>query len=587
MTIAYCDYNYNGSSRRTQTNVKVVRKFAASTDRVAIERVFGFCQQAPSRRCSGVDMIQPMGVAVVFLALVACSAGSGVPGEREEQVRARNPLIWADVPDPAVIRVGETYYMSSTTMHMIPGLPLMKSDNLVDWELIGYGHHTLSDGDESTLSNGEQAYGQGSWASSLRYHQGRFYVSTFANHTGKTYIFSTDDIESGQWQRSVIDELFHDASLVFDGGRVFLLYGNDDIHLVELTADATALKPGGLRTTVIENASSIAGDEFWVPAEGAQVLKKDGHYYINLISWPAGGMRTQLVYRAEQLTGPYEGRVVLQDRGIAQGGLIDTPAGDWYAFLFRDSGAVGRIPYLVPVQWRDGWPVYGVDGQVPNALDISSRQPGLGNIVASDDFEYPTTKPSASKGDLKLAWQWNHNPDDRGWSVTERPGYLTLTHRRIDRGLMDTRNTLTQRTFGPESQATVALDTSNLRTGDIAGLAALQAHYGFVGVEQSASGKSLVMVTGEPGDLGATEQVEARIDLTQPLVYLRIRADFRGQRDTATFWYSLDGDQWTKIGTPLAMEYTLPHFMGYRFALFSYATQTLGGRADFDFYRVD
>jgi len=539
-----------------------------------------------------VNWIKPLGMAALML-LSGCSGQPGTFGQSERGAeqgahdasasspspdqRASNPLIWADVPDPSVIRVGDTYYMSSTTMHMNPGLPIMKSHNLVDWELLGYAYDTLSDGNESTLSQGEQSYGQGSWASSLRYHQGRFYVSTFANHTGKTYIFSTDDIENGNWERATIDELFHDASLVFDQGRVFLIYGNDDIHLVELNAEATAVKPDGLSTTLIEKASAIAGDEFWVPSEGAQLTRKDGMYYLNLISWPAGGMRTQLVYRAEQLTGPYEGRIVLEDRGIAQGGLIDTPDGDWYAFLFRDFGAVGRIPYLVPVQWRDGWPVYGIDGKVPERLPIVATGDGLNNLVASDDFDY------ASDADLKLAWQWNHNPNDRGWSVTGPPGYLTLTNQRVDSGLLDTRNTLTQRTFGPKSRATVALDVSELRSGDRAGLAALQANYGFVGVEQTDSGRALVMVSGN----AEQEQVQARIPLTQSTVYLQIRADFEDQRDQASFWYSLDQEQWTRIGEPLTMEYTLPHFMGYRFALFSYATEQTGGRAAFDYYRVE
>ncbi|MCP8898124.1 glycoside hydrolase 43 family protein [Gilvimarinus xylanilyticus] len=530
-------------------------------------------------------MILRMGLVAALWALLACSSQTESPAHAVSQTTARNPLIWADVPDPAVIRVGDTYYMSSTTMHMNPGVPLMKSTNLVDWELIGYAYDTLADGDASTLSNGEQSYGRGSWASSLRYHNGRFYVSTFANHTGKTYIFSSDDIESGEWQRAEIDELFHDASLVFDQGRAFLLYGNNDINLVELTADASAVKPGGLRTTVIENASSIAGENFWVPAEGAQVSKRNGYYYINLISWPANGMRTQLVYRAKQLTGPYEGRVVLQDRGIAQGGLIDTPEGDWYAFLFRDFGAVGRIPYLVPVRWQNDWPVYGVDGKVPETLSITSQQSGLGNLVASDDFDYSEIGSEAVA--LKPAWQWNHNPDASGWSVTERPGYLSLTNQRIDQGLLDTRNTLTQRMFGPEARATVALDTTHLKPGDVAGLAALQAQYGFVGVEKTETGASLIMVSGQSKDDKVTQSEQARVALPQTKVYLQIRADFKDQRDLASFWYSLDGMHWNTLGTELKMEYTLPHFMGYRFALFSYATQTPGGRADFDFYRLE
>src|SRR5690625_6166137 len=112
---------------------------------------------------------------------------------------ATNPILWADVPDPSVIRVGDTYYMSSTTMHMSPGLPIMKSTDLVNWELVSYAYDTLVDNDQMTLQDGQDAYGKGSWASSLRYHDGRFYVSTFSATSGRTHIYSTDDVESGDW----------------------------------------------------------------------------------------------------------------------------------------------------------------------------------------------------------------------------------------------------------------------------------------------------------------------------------------------------------------------------------------------------
>lgn len=111
--------------------------------------------------------------------------------------QARNPLLWADVPDPAVIRVGDTYYMSSTTMHMSPGLPIMKSRDLAHWELVGYAYETLADNDALALRNGKNAYGAGSWASSLRFHQGTYYATTFSSTTGRTHVFATRDIERG------------------------------------------------------------------------------------------------------------------------------------------------------------------------------------------------------------------------------------------------------------------------------------------------------------------------------------------------------------------------------------------------------
>ncbi len=523
-----------------------------------------------------IRILGPLACLICALLVGACQSV-----ETPVKVAARNPLIWADVPDPAVIRVGDTYYMSSTTMHMNPGLPIMKSQDLVNWELVGYVYDTLSDDEASRLDNGKQVYGRGSWASSLRYHEGRYYVTTFANTTRKTYIFSTDDIEKGQWQRAELDELFHDASLVFDNNRVFLLYGNDDIHLVELTADASAIKADGVRSTLIKKASAIAGTEFWVPAEGAQMLKVGNHYYLNLISWPAGGMRTQLIYRADNFFGPYEGRIAFADRGIAQGGLIDTPAGDWYAFLFQDHGAVGRIPYLVPVYWQDSWPIYGdlnEEGkrQAPHELPISVTHQGLNNLVATDEFNYAVNEP------LKLAWQWNHNPVNAGWSLVERPGHLRLTNQRIDTRFVDTQNTLTQRTFGPTSSARTLIDTSRMKPGDYAGLGALQANYGFVGVERSGEASALVMAKGTP----ESWQVIERIPLAQPQVHLRIDMDFRERADIASFWYSLNGNDWLPIGESLAMKYTLPHFMGYRFALFNFATQHAGGSVDFDFYRI-
>jgi beta-xylosidase len=487
--------------------------------------------------------------------------------------KARNPLIWADVPDVSVIRVADTYYMSSTTMHMSPGLPIMKSKDLVNWELIGYAYDTLTENDAMTLRNGENAYGRGSWASSLRYHNGNFYVSTFSATSGKTHIFKTEDIESGEWVESAFAPDLHDHSLFFENGRVYMIYGGGDIRLVELKSDLSGVKTDGVNQVIIPNASAVAGDDIMLPAEGSQLRKIDGKYYLLTITWPRNGMRTVLVHRADTLTGPWEGRVALQHQGVAQGTLVDTPDGKWYALLFGDRGAVGRIPYLVPVKWEDGWPVFGVDGKVPKTLDIAVQNQDLSNLVAPDEFE---------NTDLRLAWQWNHNPDNSLWSLSERAGYLRLTNGRVDPNFLQTRNTLTQRTFGPKSTATTSIDVSGMRDGDVAGLALLQKHYGYVGVKQEGGERFITMVNAE----AKTAQKAGRVPLEEDVVYLKADADFRNLKDQAQFYYSLDGNTWQPIGEPLAMKYTLPHFMGYRFGLFNYATQTPGGHVDFDYYRA-
>lgn len=491
---------------------------------------------------------------------------------------ARNPIVWADVPDLAAIRVEDTYYMSSTTMHLSPGLPIMKSKDLVNWQIVGYAYSTLGDHDALTLQNGKNAYGAGSWASSLRYHEGTFYVTTFSSTTGKTHVYRTKDVEKGPWTENSFRPALHDHTLFFDDdGRVYMIYGGGNLRLVELTADLSGIAPGGVDHVIITDASRVAGPNIGLSAEGSQLWKIDGKYYLFNITWPRGGMRTVIVHRAENITGPYEGRVALQDKGVAQGGLVDTPQGDWYAYLFRDYGAVGRIPYLVPVKWEDGWPVLGVDGQVPDTLSLPAGKGIIPGIIASDEFQ---RRPGDSA--FPPVWQWNHNPDDNHWSLTARPGFLRLTTGRVDGDFLSARNTLTQRTFGPQCSGTVCLDVSNMQDGDFAGLAALQKHYGLVGVEMAGNAKSIVLVSAESG---SPVQVD-RVQLTQDVVHLKLECDFRDRADIARFFHSIDGKQWTVIGKPLRMTYTLPHFMGYRFALFNYATKTVGGFVDFDHFRV-
>ena len=387
---------------------------------------------------------------------------------------AHNPIIYADVPDLSMIRVGKTYYMSSTTMHMSPGVPLMKSTDLVNWQLFGYVYDTLANVPSLNLTDGKGTYGRGSWASCIKYHNGLFYVTTFAQTTGKTHIYSTKNIEKGPWKSVSFAPSLHDHSLYFDDdGRVYMIYGNGKIKIIELTSDVSGIKKGGLNQTIIENGSAPAGNNIMLGAEGSQLFKVNGKYYLFNICWPRGGMRTVIIHRADKLTGPWEGRVALQDLGVAQGGLIDTPDGRWFSYLFRDYGGVGRIPYLVPVTWENDWPVLGINGKVPETLDLPANKSLIPNIVASDEFAR-----KKSDAALPLVWQWNHNPDNSLWSVSERKGFLRLKTGRIDSSFVLARNTLTQRTIGPESTGSALLDASNMKEGDFAGLGLLQKNFG-------------------------------------------------------------------------------------------------------------
>jgi len=495
------------------------------------------------------------------------------------QQKAHNPIIYADVPDMSIIRVGNVYYMSSTTMHMSPGLPIMSSKDLVNWKLVSYAYDTLVSNDDMNLENGKFTYGRGSWASSIRYHNGTYYVSTFSATSGKTHIYTTKNIEKGPWKAISFRPSLHDHSLFFDNdGKAYMIYGNKKLTLVELKEDLSGIKEGGISQVIIENTSQPS-ENVGVSnlGEGSQVFKVNGKYYLFNITWPRGGMRTVVIHRADKLTGPWEGKVALQDLGVAQGGLIDMPNGTWYAYLFRDFGSVGRIPYLVPVKWEDGWPVLGVNGKVPETLDLPPNKSLIPGIVASDEF-------TRKKGEapLPLVWQWNHNSDNKLWSLSARKGYLRLTTGRIDTSFVLAKNSLTQRTIGPVCTGVTSLDVSNMKEGDFAGLALLQKNYGLVGVRAEAGKKFIVMING-----GTGKPVEAQIvPLDQKTVFFKAECDFTNRKDSANFFYSVDGKAWMPIGTQLKMSYTLPHFMGYRFTLFNYATKNVGGFVDFDYFHI-
>lgn len=525
-----------------------------------------------------------------------------------------NPVIWADVPDTDVIRVGDAFYMSSTTMHMAPGVPVMKSYDLVNWKTISYAYLVMDDRPATTLQGGQSMYSRGTWASSLRYKDGTFYIVVPSATTNTTYFFQTEDPEHQPWRRTEVPGVYHDPSLLMDDdGRNWLVYGNNPLRIIEINADVTGIAAGAQSRVLLANIHAPDPITGVTPtsglAEGCHIQKIEGTYYIECITWPSGKPRTQVAHRATSLDGPWESKTIAQENvrvgngtgGPAQGNIVQLADGRWYGMVFRDSGSVGRLPWLMPIHWTDGWPMYG-DDETGLHLTRAGTKPLQGaapaSVVSSDEFSNDAPKPTYNDAvltpllpeyayngsNLGLDWQWNHNPDNRFWSLTERPGWLRLTTGQLATNLLDARNTLTQRTFGPTSAAQVALDVSGMRNGDRAGLALFTARYGTIEVRMDGDAKSLVMVNSS----STTNHVDvASVPLTADTVYLKAEADFTDQVDRGTFYYSLDGARWVQLGNTQQMSYsTNNHFMGYRFALYDFATAELGGHVDFDYYRI-
>ena len=877
-----------------------------------------------------------------------------------------NPVMYADVPDVDVIRVDDAYYMVSTTMHLSPGCPVMKSTDLVNWETVSYTYDILDDGDKFALRNGESDYGNGSWAASIRHYNGKYYVSFASLSTGKTYIFSTTDVENGTWHRSEFSGYLHDVSLLTtqDDG-MYVVYGSGTARCRPVYEDENGDITLGDEVTLIEytgldnDGNPVNGPVSYI-SEGIHAYEIGDYYYLFMIQWPTGGRRQEVCWRASSLDGPWESRKVfdsglefdgqMDNAGVAQGGIVQAADGSWYAMLFQDHSSVGRIPVLVPVTWEDGWPVFGDEnGQAPVEMDLPGTYTGEKDIVVSDEFyngqphsfaadnssvstaadtatqnaaaaeaqptadqeaermelivnggfedgtenwatqqtatltpvdedgntvllvsdrtntasgpkqlltgkvhagqtiyvsarvrydEGPDTRlfhismqnnadgnlwdgidnagsatakrgewttitgsytipndadlsyssifvetnwtpeqdpdtdlidfyvddvsvtveveepdygiivnggfengsepwavqeastleivteeafsgsysakisdrtntasgpkqvltgqlsqgqkvqvsatvkyndgpasktfnfciqcgdwrgidvvgsVTAQKGQwatitgtytipndadmsyvgcfietawtatpdptndlfdfyvddvsvvvlpdekepvepgenddngsyLDLAWQWNHNPNNNDWSLTQRNGFLRLTTGTKAKNILEARNTLTQRTYGPTCSGNVALEIAGMKNGDVAGLAAFQQRYGYVGVKMENGTKYLVMTkTESDSDPNGTEVERVALDNGVNRVYLRVDFDYTQRKDQATFFYSLDGAAWTQIGNTLQMAYTMPHFMGYRFGLFNYATQTTGGYVDFDYFHV-
>ena len=529
----------------------------------------------------------PLACALAFSAAAWSEAVSLERNQAEVQaVTFKNPVVWADVPDPDVIRVGDYFYMVSTTMHLMPGAPVMRSRDLVNWETVSYLFDELHETPKYDMEEGT-VYGRGQWATSIRYHDGKFYALFSPNDVPyRSFVYTTDDPAKG-WTLHSRMKHFHDASLFFDDdGRVYVFYGTGQV--TELEPDLSGVKEGGLNITL-----QVRDEEEKGLLEGSRVIKHDGKYYLLMISWPNGGKRRQLCYRADKIDGRYEKKVILCDNFagfpyVGQGTIVDDAEGNWYGVIFQDRGGVGRVLTLSPCRWIDGWPMLGDEnGRVPEVMEVPVKGGPVIPLVVSDEFD----------GDkLKMEWQWNHNPVDEAWTLKEHKGFLRLKTNKIVQNLYEARNTLTQRMEGPECSGRIGLDVKGMKDGDRAGFAAFNGHSGILTVEKDGKDLFLVMteevvsLTDKEKKVTGVERKEcARVKLPRTKnVYLRIDADFRLKRDIAVFYYSLDGEEWTKIGSDFKMRFDFRKlFMGTKFGIFNYATKTGGGYVDVDYFRYE
>ena len=485
----------------------------------------------------------------------------------------QNPVLWEDLADLDVIRVGDAYYYSASNMHYSPGAPVLRSYDLVHWEYVGHSIPVLDFSPAYDMKGGN-AYVKGSWASFLGYRKSTktFYWGGCIEFK-HTFIYTAPAAE-GPWTRSTeIPNCYYDAGLLIDDDdTMYVAYGNTTIHVAQLSPDG---KTEVRSQVVFQTPPEVK------TLEGSRFYKVNGNYYI-FNTKPANA---EYVLRSKTGPfGPYEIRPLEVDAkspvsgsGVPhQGGIVQTAKGDWYYMAFIDAFPGGRVPVLAPLTWdADGWPhVQMTDNTWAAAYPIPNPSAARHPIPShTGTYAFKTAV-------LGPEWEWNHNPDNSKWSAGHG---LTLQAATVTDDLYAARNTLTHRILGPTSNATIELNFAQMKDGDRAGLAMLRDMSAWVGVVKD-DGKYKVVLhqnvtmdrrwnTANKGEDAASEPISGK------RIWLRVAADIHPAADrTAVFFWSADGKTFKTIGHPFVLNNRWQFFMGYRYAIFNYATKELGGQ---------
>ena len=516
-----------------------------------------------------------------------------------------NPLFYDEFSDPDVIRVGDDYYLAGTTMHCTPGLVILHSRDLVNWDFCSYCFDRWEDvlpDDKFRLQNGHQVYGQGVWAPVIRYNKGTFYVFTNINGNGLQLFTATNP--RGPWKHRHLGGKIYDLSVLFDDdGKVYAIHGYDEVKITQFKDDFSGYVEGSERV-IIPRGSAMG--------EGHHAYKIDGKYYILSSEYSPMG-RTQCA-RSNNIFGPYETAVVscmeslgtpkfplvtdvpggngwmkdgvqfhvsaagnneLGNATIHQGGIVQSDGGQWWAVSMLDFVAVGRTVCLAPITWQDGWPVFGLKGN-PGRTPRTWFKP----IVAQGIKETPHAPYKRSDNfngtQLEHVWQWNHEPVSGKWAL--KGGKLCLRTLPAENFLW-ARNTLTQRCIGPVSTATVVLDGKKMKEGDVAGLGILNLPFAWAGLSKN---DGVLRFGWMHQSKGMVDMGRARSNK----IYLRATGDF--DNFWAQFSYSYDGVNFENIGDTLFLPYQLTTFQGSRYSLFAYNRNGHeGGTAEFDDFIVN
>ena len=502
-------------------------------------------------------------ILLYFINNVLVLSAQGTPGKWGDQGNGTyiNTILNADYSDPDVIRVRDKYYMIASDFHFL-GMQVLESSDMINWKLISQIYHHF---DFPGWDNNQQ-YAGGSWAPSIRYHDNKFWVFFC---TPKEGLFMSNAVNpSGPWSPLHLVkkvEKWEDPCPFWDeDGQAYLgrsRHGAGPIIIHKMSADGTRLLDEGM--TVYTGPV----------AEGTKIFKKDGYYYLSI---PEGGVGTgwQTILRSKNIYGPYEKKVVLEQgsttiNGPHQGAIVDTPDDQWAFFHFQHHHALGRVVHLQPMHWENDWPVIGVDfdrNGIGEPVYVCQKP------IESKTIFAPQTDDDFSTPNLSLQWQFNHNPTDHAWSLSAHPGSLTLKALKSSTFRL-ARNTLTQKIMGNISEATIAMDFTEIADGQRCGLACMGKINNVLGIKMEKGQKYLY-----------TSNDTTEISTTFPngnQIYLRVSIDMTNQK--FQYFNSTDNIRFIPYGTSFFIPFGF--WKGARIALYCYNKEQEAGTASFQWFK--
>jgi beta-xylosidase len=499
----------------------------------------------------------------------------------------KNPILFADYSDPDVIRVGEDYYLASSSFNCSPSLPILHSKDLVNWQILTYALNK-----QIPVNHFEKPqHGNGVWAPSLRYQKGEFYLY-YPDPDFGIYLLKAKN-PAGPWSEPILVKagkgLIDPCPLWDEDGKVYLVHafagsraGIKSILIInQLNSDGTQVVDNGVLV--------FDGHDKHPTLEGPKLYKQNGYYYI---SAPAGGVATgwQLILRSKNIYGPYEEKIVLDQgttsiNGPHQGAWVDTPQGEWWFIHFQDKGAYGRVVHLQPMNWVNNWPLIGIDkdGDGKGEPVLSYKKPNVGKKhlittpIDSDEF---------NENKLGLQWQWHANPQIT-WAFPARNlGFLRMFSVQLPpdfKNYWDIPNLLLQKFPAEQFEATIKLDFKPRLEGEKFGFMVMGGDYAYLGLVKKSDGIYLTHNICQKAAQGTQENETIISKIHQTTLFLRISVD---KGAICRFSYSLDNKNYQSVNQSFTA--VAGKWIGAKLGFFMSRDIITNdsGFADIDYFRV-